>query len=273
MNLLLAKNEVQPFLKWAGGKRWLISSHNNLLPHSYLRYFEPFLGSGAVFFSLRPENAMLADINKELIDCYIAIKNDWFKVEKFLQKHHAAHSHDYYYQLRAQRIEDLSEKAARFIYLNRTCWNGLYRVNRKGEFNVPKGTKNNVLLSSDNFQAISQLLKTVELKHVDFEVLIDKAQAGDFIFVDPPYTVKHNFNGFVKYNETMFHWDDQVRLSKCLIKAHKRGCLILATNAYHPSIIELYENHFELIRLSRSSVIAASSSKRGVFEELAIKNY
>jgi DNA adenine methylase len=264
---------THPFLKWAGGKRWLASSHNRLLPTSFNKYYEPFLGSAAIFFSLQPDKAVLADVNKELIDCYIALRDDWVTVEEHLKIHHVSHSHDYYYQVRAEKPRCLAKRAARFIYLNRTCWNGLYRVNLGGQFNVPKGTKTNVLLGTDNFQSVSQLLQNIELLNADFEVSLSKAKKGDFIFVDPPYTVKHNFNGFVKYNETMFRWDDQRRLSECLIKASKKGCQILITNANHPSIIELYKHDFELIQLTRPSVIAASSLNRGMYEELAIKNF
>lgn len=251
----------------------MAAAHNILLPTTFNKYFEPFLGSAAIFFSLQPAKAILADINKELIDCYMAIRDDWGAVEGYLKIHHTFHSHDYYYQVRASKPKIYAKKAARFIYLNRTCWNGLYRVNLSGQFNVPKGTKTNVLLGTDNFQSVSQLLQNVELLHADFEMSLSKAKKGDFIFVDPPYTVKHNFNGFVKYNETMFRWEDQLRLSECLIDANRRGCLILLTNANHPSITDLYKHDFELIPLTRPSVIAASSSNRGVYEELAIKNF
>lgn len=264
---------THPFLKWAGGKRWLAASHNHLLPTSFNKYYEPFLGSAAIFFSLQPDKAVLADVNKELIDCYMALRDEWMIVEEHLKIHHSSHSLDYYYQVRAAKPRNFAKRAARFIYLNRTCWNGLYRVNLNGQFNVPKGTKNNVLLGTDNFQSVSNLLQNVELLNDDFEVSLSKAKEGDFIFVDPPYTVKHNFNGFVKYNETMFRWEDQLRLSECLIDARKRGCLILLTNANHPSIVDLYRHDFELIPLTRPSVIAASSLRRGMYEELVIKNF
>lgn len=226
-----------------------------------------------MFFSLRPKEATLADINLELIHCYQAVRDSWETVQDLLYLHHKNHSKEHYYKIRQIKPTDLAEKAARFIYLNRTCWNALYRVNQKGEFNVPIGTKTNVILTTDDFEGISKLLQGATISHIDFETVIDQAQKGDLIFADPPYTVKHNFNGFVKYNEKMFHWDDQVRLSKCLIKASKRGCLVLLTNANHPSIIELYENDFDLTPLKRNSVIAASSSRRGMYEELIIKNF
>lgn len=272
----LVSNDTQnssPFLKWAGGKRWLTSAYAELLPASYKRYYEVFLGGGAVFFSMRPQHATLSDLNAELIECYSVLRDEWENVVERLHYHHNNHSKDYYYEIRSSKPRLLANRAARFIYLNRTCWNGLYRVNLKGEFNVPVGTKTNVLLESDNFKELSALLKKTELLAADFEEVIDNARSGDFIFADPPYTVRHNLNGFVKYNEKIFHWEDQVRLRDCLVRASKRGCIVLLTNANHPSIIELYENDFELISLSRSSVIAANSKNRGMYEELVVKNF
>lgn len=262
-----------PFLKWAGGKRWLTSSYGDLLPKNYKRYYEVFLGSGAVFFAMSPTQATLSDINEELIECYSVLRDEWQNVVERLHYHHLHHSKDYYYEVRDSKPKLLVNRAARFIYLNRTCWNGLYRVNLRGEFNVPVGTKTNVLLETDNFEDLSALLKKTELLAADFEEVIDKANSGDFIFADPPYTVRHNLNGFVKYNEKIFRWEDQVRLRDCLVRAKNRGCLILLTNASHPSIVDLYQNDFELLSLSRSSVIAADSKNRGMYDELVIGNF
>jgi len=215
-----------PFLKWAGGKRWLISDYPSLLEKTYGRYVEPFLGSGAVFFHLKPRKALLADINNDLIDCYIAIKDRWEDVLRILRRHHRQHSRGHYYLERGRNRRTLVERAARLIYLNRTCWNGLYRVNLNGDFNVPIGTKTSVLLDTDNFSEISDLLSTTKLQCQDFEVTIDATIEGDFIFADPPYTVKHNHNGFLKYNESIFSWDDQRRLHSALIE---RSCEALVS--------------------------------------------
>ena len=181
-----------------------------------------YFGSGAVFFALRPKSSILSDVNKELIETYLAIKNDWDRVFNVLKIHHKNHNAKYYYKIRNSKPKTLFSRAARFIYLNRTCWNGLYRVNLKGEFNVPIGTKTAVLLETDDF-VVSQLLQNAQLIHNDFEVIVDQAEDGDLLFVDPPYTVKHSDNGFIKYNEELFHWDDQVRLSKCLNRAKDEG--------------------------------------------------
>ncbi|NOX26728.1 MAG: Dam family site-specific DNA-(adenine-N6)-methyltransferase [Gammaproteobacteria bacterium] len=265
--------ELSPFLKWAGGKRWLTRGYPELFPEKCNRYIEPFLGSGAVFFQLLPKNSILADKNKELIDTYKAIKDNQKLVQRYLAKHHKNHSKDYYYKIRSSATRSIYSRAARFIYLNRTCWNALYRVNLNGQFNVPIGSKTSVLLSSDNFESTAGALKRAKLMHSDFESIINKSREGDFLFVDPPYTVKHNLNGFVKYNEKIFSWDDQIRLRDSLVSASNRGAQILLTNADHESIREIYKNVFNLERLERKSVIAASSIHRIKTSELIFSNY
>lgn len=159
-------------------------------------------------------------------------------------------------------------RAARFIYLNRTCWNGLYRVNLNGEFNVPIGTKTEVIYEEDNFQEISELLSHAIIYQADFEELIDKASRNDLIFVDPPYTVRHNHNGFIKYNEKLFSWDDQERLFYSLNRAKKRGAIVVGTNAYHKCIRDLYGDTFNSCATERRSQISAYQSKKDNFEEL-----
>ena len=191
-------NKVIPFLTWAGGKRWLTSISDDIFPEKYNTYIEPFLGSGAIYFHLKPNKAILSDINSDLISTYLAIKQDHKSVQEILEIHHKLHCKDYYYKIRNFKSDNIYENAAKFIYLNRTCWNGLYRVNLNGEFNVPIGTKKNVILETDNFELISDMLKNAEILVEDFEVIIDKAGENDLVFIDPPYTVKHNHNNFVK---------------------------------------------------------------------------
>lgn len=267
------KTPSTPFLKWAGGKRWLVENHFHLVDIQFDRYIEPFLGSGAVFFRLAPKRAILCDKNAQLIQTYLAIREDWSKVEQHLRRHHRRHCKEYYYSVRAQNLRSTVTRAARFIYLNRTCWNGLYRVNLDGQFNVPIGTKTNVVLGTDNFEEIAACLVNADLIAGDFQKAIDEAGAGDFVFVDPPYTVKHNHNGFIKYNEAMFSWDDQIRLRNCVAAAVERGARVLVTNAYHENVRELYQGVGEITKLSRPSVIAAAPNARGSYEEMVIKCY
>lgn len=273
-NPILVENNFKkpsPFLRWAGGKRWLTS--HDVFPKEFNHYYEPFLGGASIFFYLQPKHATLTDLNPSLIETYMALKTDWRKVHDCLHVHNVKHSNEYYYKIRGYEPTDLYEVAARFIYLNRTCWNGLYRVNGNGKFNVPIGTPKNVIRDSDDFESLSNSFKNVNFHIDDFESTIDKAVEGDFIFADPPYTVKHNLNGFVGYNEKIFHWDDQIRLSESLIRAKSRGCLIMLTNANHPSVKSLYNNDFNIQELSRSSTIAGISSNRGYYEEIVVTNY
>jgi len=268
---LSSDTSATPFLKWAGGKRWLVANHSDLIPRNFSRYIEPFLGSGAVFFHLEPKAAILSDLNEDLIAAYVAIRDHWDLVFAQLRVHARKHSENYYYQQRAIIPRTSVRAAARFIYLNRTCWNGLYRVNRSGVFNVPKGTKDSVLLESDNFKYLAQVLQNAELKVCDFELTVDSAVAGDLVFIDPPYTVKHNLNGFVKYNDKIFSWMDQVRLKDAVQRACERGVSVLITNANHQSIRQLYRG-FNMKTLSRASVISGSPIGRGSTEEILITN-
>ncbi|MGJ7555085.1 DNA adenine methylase [Variovorax sp. RB3P1] len=262
---------ILPFLKWAGGKRWLVEKHSDLLKGKFKRFIEPFVGSGAVFFSLQPDSAVLCDKNEKLIEVYAAIKNNWQRVEGLLRDHQKKHSTEYYYEVRGKNLRTPETRAAQLIYLNRTCWNGLYRVNKKGEFNVPVGTKQTVVLQSDNFERVSSILQSAELIAGDFDVAMSAAGTGDFVFVDPPYTVKHNYNGFLKYNESIFSWDDQVRLRDAVTAAVNRGAKVLVTNACHDSIKGIYAGVGEMLTLDRSSVIAGKASARGRYEEVVIK--
>jgi len=262
--------KVIPFLKWAGGKRWLASDLVKKIGQPVGRYIEPFLGGGAIFFTLRPKSALLGDLNTELVDTYRAIQKNWRGIKSRLERHQELHTKDYYYTVRSTTPKNALDRAARFIYLNRTCWNGLYRVNLSGVFNVPIGTKNTVLLDTDDFETISHLLESAKIQAGDFESLIDQAIEGDVVFADPPYTVRHKFNGFVKYNESLFSWDDQVRLRNSLLRAMNRGAKIFVTNADHESIRVLYGDEFELTGIERYSSISGKSSTRGKYPELVI---
>lgn len=277
LDVPLTVDRLTPFLKWAGGKRWFVARYGRVFPQSFNRYFEPFLGSAAVYFYLRPDEAILSDLNPELINTYNALRNTWRKVYSALAEHSNAHSEAYYYSVRASLPSSSVDRAARFLYLNRTCWNGLYRVNKRGEFNVPIGTKDSVLLDSDDFAGISSQLKDAKIKKVDFEETINCAGFEDLIFVDPPYTVRHNLNGFLKYgflkyNDKIFSWDDQLRLRDALVRADGRGAYIVMTNANHESIREIYSD-FHLASMPRHSVLSGVLHGRGATEELLITNF
>ena len=173
------QRRLLPFLKWAGGKRWLVNRHLGLFPTSYERYIEPFLGGGSMFFALRPRNAVLADSNARLIETYKEVRDNPKYVYDLLRRHQRAHSDEYYYRERKQRHpRSAAQRAAQFIYLNRTCWNGLYRVNVNGEFNVPRGTKSSVILDTDDFCATSNALKNSQLFAQDFSKTLALPKRG-----------------------------------------------------------------------------------------------
>lgn len=264
--------EVLPFLKWAGGKRWLAPSLSNIDLDPNKRYIEPFLGSGAIFFHLKPEKAILSDVNPRLIETYQTIAKQPAAFATELEKFARSHDADFYYEVRGKTFRSAAKRAAHFVYLNRVCFNGIYRENLKGEFNVPLGSKTNVLLSTDNFSEISKLLKKADILHQDFEQSIEAAQSGDFLYVDPPYTTKHNKNGFIKYNQQIFSWDDQLRLAKSVSTASRRGVRVVVSNADHEEVVALYSNVLNIIRVERENVIASKAQHRGLVTEMIATN-
>lgn len=264
------KTPLPPFLKWAGGKRWLAAYYQQLFPRHFDRYFEPFLGGGAVFFSLMPENAFLSDMNGRLVGCYNQLKLNPDGFSTLMHAHQRAHCKQYYYEVRRKNLKSPLKQAAQFLYLNRTCWNGLYRVNLDGVFNVPIGTKSAVIFEGESFREYAAALEGAKIKSCDFERSIAKTRNGDFLFVDPPYTVRHNLNGFAKYNEEIFSWADQIRLRKALDEAASRGVKILLSNAHHDSVLELFADLGQVHIVNRTSLIAGKASHRSRVTEVAI---
>ncbi len=265
------KKSLAPFLRWAGGKRWLIKKDNNIAPLEFNNYIEPFLGSAAVFFSMPHKPFIISDTNQDLINCYVAIKENHKEVQRLVKVHQENHTKEYYYQIRADEPNTNETRAARFLYLNRTCFNGLYRVNKQGKFNVPIGTRNNAFLDDDKFKAVAARLEQGKILNQDFEKTISMAGLGDFVFIDPPYTVNHNLNGFIEYNEKIFSWDDQIRLKNSIISALDRGAMLTMSNADHESIHELYSGLCNIQKLERNSVIAGKPCNRKITSEVIMR--
>lgn len=184
---------------------------------------------------------------------------------------HHAHCEDFYYSVRASKPTDPIKKAAWSLYLNRTCWNGLFRVNLKGEFNVPIGTKTKVFSSLREFSGASQLLQKCELVQADFESIIDQAKKDDIVFADPPYFEKNRNIRFLKYNSNVFAWPDQLRLRDSLVRATQRGAICFVTNANHRSLVKLYEDNGTIHYLTRQSVVSGSNSGRGKDKEILVE--
>lgn len=259
------------FLKWAGGKNWFVRNQRYRIPQQYNRYIDPFLGGGSLFFFLEPPQAILNDINVELITTFRAIQNNWQGVERQLRVHARNHNNDYYYRIRAMRPRTDVTIAARMIYLNRTCFNGIYRVNRRGQFNVPIGTHNNVILATDQLQQRSQIIQHAQLMCGDFEQVIDMALRDDFLFCDPPYAVLDDEQRFVGYTRQTFDWNDQIRLSHAIERARQRGVKIIITNVNHPDVRELYPNNLYMLEeVTRYSSISGMVDGRQQYSELIV---
>ncbi len=264
---------LEPFLKWPGGKRWLAANYDHLLPREFDRYIEPFLGGGAIFFHLQPKRAILSDSNADLIQSYKEIKRNHLSVHRRLRALEQRHSRAFYYKMRSAKPTRPIDRATRFLYLNRTCFNGIYRVNLCGQFNVPMGTKTKVAYPSGYLSAIAGALQSATLAVADFEKTLSLANAGDFVYVDPPYTVMHNSNNFVKYNDVLFSWRDQERLASAVREACRRGALVLVSNADHKSIRKLYNGLGNRHVVHRSSVLAADRVARRQTSEIVITSY
>ena len=262
---------MRPFLRWAGGKRWLARQGITGLP-AEARLIEPFVGGAALFFSRDWERAVLADINRFLINTYRQMKVDHGTLFSLVQEHFDLHTSDRYYEIRSRMGSASVHDAADFIYLNRACFNGLFRVNLAGRFNVPIGTKVYELRDAEEFSSWSHRLQHADIRLADFEETIGACGEGDFIFADPPYTVNHNSNGFIEYNEKIFGWDDQVRLHDCLIRAAERGAKFALTNADHSTVHELYEG-WPLQTVERGSEMAGKNSARGKTTEVVVTSF
>jgi len=261
--LLSLSAAPRPFLRWAGSKQRLLPQLVEYLPDKYGSYFEPFMGASALFFLLEPENAHLSDMSTPLVQTYQTIAAKPKQVFDELAKMDVLDSAEYY-RIRSEKPSTAVRRAARFIYLNRAAWNGLYRVNNKGEFNVPYGRPRSAnIIDFQNLEACSGALskKSVSISISDFQHVEEKAVEGDLVYFDPPYVTGHNNNGFVDYNEKLFSWDDQVRLSTLARKLQERGVSVIVSNAHHDAILDLYPT-FNVGKVERRSTLASDISAR-----------
>jgi DNA adenine methylase len=271
------KLQLHPFLKWAGGKRQLLPQMEKYFPKHYNKYIEPFVGGGAVFFHLLPENSVLSDNNPDLINCYNVIKEDVEALIKSLKKH--IYEKNYFYEIRAldrdfKKFTELSdvEKASRSIYLNKSGYNGLYRVNSKGLFNVPFGRhKNPKICDETNLRSVSQALKKVEIFLGSFEICLDFAKRDDFIYFDPPYFPLSDTALFTSYTKNSFDNSSQIKLFEMFKELNKRGCNLMLSNSYSEFILDLYKD-FKIVTLKAKRNINSNSQKRGLINEVLILN-
>lgn len=263
---------ASPCLRWAGGKRWLVKYLYQLLPtNGFQNYHEPFLGGASIYLALQTNHlAFLSDLNKELIDTYIAIRDIPNEVIDILTSF--KNDKDFYYQIRSAIFNTEAEKAARFIYLNQTSFNGIYRVNLKGEYNVPFGFRTKNFLDRKSILDVSKALQQAILLYADFDIVRQNIQSGDLVFLDPPYTVSHNDNGFIKYNQRIFTIDDQYRLKQLIDFINDIGAYYILTNAAHEKIKEIFYDNNKLIEVNRSSLIGGLNAKRGRTSEYIFTN-
>lgn len=264
----------RPFLKWAGGKSRLIQQYIPYFPKSYKNYYEPFLGGGAVFFYLQPTVAILTDINAELINTYCCVRDNVEELIYILKEHKNRHDKDYYYSVRNKSDGTDIEKAARIIYLNKTCFNGLYRVNSQGKFNVPLGRYENPnICSEDLLRAASEALSTSKIKQTDFaDVLNYATSSDDFIYFDPPYYPVSETSYFTAYSSYRFAEDQQVKLKDVFEKLAGRGVKVMVSNSDCEFICNLYSS-FNIHTISANRAINSNAKKRGKITELLITSY
>lgn len=276
----MAKNKLaQPFLKWAGGKRQLLPEIRKYIPKKINTYYEPFLGAGAVLFDIQPKKAVINDINTELINTYIAIRDHVDELINDLKKH--KNEKEYFYAIRdldrKEEFKELSlvERASRIIYLNKTCFNGLFRVNSQGHFNVPFGKyKNPQIVNEIVLRAVHNYLNSndITILNVDFEKAVENAKKGDFIYFDPPYDPVSDTSSFTGYSLYGFDKDDQIRLRDLFVELDKRGCKVLLSNSATDFIKNLYKDfHIEVVSANRN--INANASRRGKIDEVLVMNY
>lgn len=277
------KLEIKPFVKWAGGKAQILDEIKFLLPKQFNTYFEPFVGGGALFLNLTPNKAVISDYNNELIStytCFKSKKNFNLMIKKIIE-HENNHSEDYYYKVREMdRNENYNAlpiyiKAARLIYLNKACFNGLYRVNGKGYFNVPSGKKETVkAYYPELFENLHQYLKSpnIMILNGDFEKTVLLAKKGDFVYFDPPYDTFDEQNNFTTYTKDNFGKDEQIRLAKVFKKLDKKGVFVMLSNHNTSFIRELYKDfNIKIIQARRN--INSQGHGRGSVEEVLITNY
>lgn len=288
----------RPFLKWAGGKTRLIQKYIPYFPKHFNTYYEPFLGGGAIFFHLLPTQSVLTDINPELVNVYRCVRDHVERVISLLAKHQENHSKAYYYQVRSSSLNqgerygvahnpalgeilNLSsrfcsndvEKAARLIYLNRTCFNGLYRENAKGEFNVPIGRYNYPrICNPDLLRLVSSVLQPTQIEVRSFELVLNYAHSQDFVYFDPPYHPLNSTSNFTAYSRYSFGKDEQVKLRDAFATLAKRGVKVMLSNSDCSYTRELY-SAFKVHEMFASRAINSDAKRRGKIAEVLVTSY
>lgn len=278
MSTALIKNitsvqKARPVLKWAGGKRQLLEEIEKRLPEKFGTYYEPFFGGGAVYFHFGFQNAIVGDINEELINVYKIIQNNVDDLILYLQKHH--YNREYFYKIRSLNISELSfvERAARMIYLNKCCYNGLYRVNSRGIFNVPFGNhKNPLICDAANLRLVNNKIQKTKFFCDQYYNIIRTSQSGDFVYFDPPYEPVSASSNFVSYAKSGFDSNDQRKLSDLFKDLSNRGVFCMLSNSDVPLIRTLY-SEFNIHSVTATRQLNSVAKKRGKVSEVIVTNY
>ncbi len=264
--------KVRSPIKWAGGKAQLLDQLDELLPEKFSTYIEPFVGGGALFFHLLPADAVLIDLNSELINFYTVVRDDVESLIESLKVH--KNQSDYYYKIRNLDPSKLSslDRASRFLYLNKTSYNGLWRTNKKGVFNVPFGRHKNVrLFDEENIRLVSLSLKNAKIISGDFTMALQYAKAGDFIYMDPPYHPLSRTSNFTSYSGK-FSEKDQIRLSECFKELDRIGAFVMLSNSNTDFIKSLYKG-YDIHTVKATRRINSKSDGRGAIDEVVIRNF
>ena len=275
-------DKAKPFVKWAGGKRQLVQTLSKNVPKKYSTYYEPFLGGGAFLFHILGQNpsrrCIVSDTNADLIKTYITIRDDPDRIISMLNKHAREYDNDhpgYYARIRSSTPRSDAAKASRLIFLNRTCFNGLYRVNKQGKFNVPIGSCAHPVANIKNIRAVSSILRSskIKIRCTDFETAVSGAKKGDFIYFDPPYKPVSQTASFTSYSSDNFGDDELKRLATLCKNLTKKGCYVMTTNSNLPGIRKLFGRGWRASRVSVNRPINSDASKRTGHKELLLKNY
>ena len=274
----------RPFVKWAGGKRQLIPILNQNIPSRFGTYHEPFIGGGALLFHVLTQKSTqrcsISDLNSDLVLAYTTIRDKIDQLISSLENHEKNYRQDsstYYYNIRDQSPKDDIEKTSRLIFLNRTCFNGLYRVNSKGKFNVPLGRYTNPnIVNEQNLRSVSNLLKTshISIKCRDFEGVLDDAKRGDFVYFDPPYQPVSSTANFTSYTNKDFTSDDLMRLCNLCKRLDSKGCHVMLSNSHSKEVVKLFSGKpWKTTKIRANRAINSNSNRRTGHFELLIKNY
>ncbi len=280
----IAVSEPKPFVKWVGGKRQLMQDLENNFPKQFTTYHEPFLGGGAVMFNLLTKKPQLScnvsDFNSDLILAYVTIRDKLEKLIESLENHsknYHKNSTEYYYEIRKQEPKQQIEKVSRLLFLNKTCFNGLYRVNKKGQFNVPLGRYTNPnIVNKENLTAVSKILqsKKIKISCRDFEAVLGDAKKGDLVYFDPPYQPVSSTANFTSYTHRDFTEDDLERLAKLADQLHSKGCYVLLSNSNSKTVKDFFsKKYWKISSINVNRAINSNAQKRTGHKEIIIKNY